>query len=127
MNKFGRLDVVVKNSGVYAFSPLEAIDEDHFHRLFNINVLGTLWVTQAAIKHLGQGGNIINIGSAVTRITPPNSAVYAGTNGAIDAITGVLSRELGPRKIRVNSINPGVVETFLLLRLVRYVSKLKQS
>jgi 3-oxoacyl-[acyl-carrier protein] reductase len=108
---YGRLDVLVNNSGVYEFSAIEDITEAHFHRQFNINVLGLLLVTQAAAKHLGDGGSIINIGSIVSRITPPGSAVYSGTKGAVDAITGVLSRELGARKIRVNTINPGMVET----------------
>lgn len=108
---FGRLDILVNNSGVYEFSPIEAITEEHFHRQFNINVLGLLLTTQAAVKHLGEGGSIINIGSVVSRITPPDSAVYTGTKGAVDAITGVLSRELGPKKIRVNSLNPGMIET----------------
>lgn len=108
---YGRLDVLVNNSGVYAFSPLEEINEEHFHQHFNVNVLGLLLVTQAAAKHLGEGASIINIGSVVSRITPPGSAVYTGTKGAVDAITGVLARELGPRKIRVNTINPGMIET----------------
>ena len=108
---YGRLDILVNNSGVYEFSPLDAITEEHFHQQFNVNVLGLLLVTQAAARHLGEGGSIINIGSVVSRITPPNSAVYTGTKGAVDAITGVLSRELGPRKIRVNALNPGMVET----------------
>lgn len=108
---FGRLDVLVNNSGVYEFAPLEAITEESFHRQFNINVLGVLLVTQAAAKHLTEGGSIINIGSAVSRLTMPNSAVYTATKGALDVITGVLSRELGPRQIRVNSLNPGMVET----------------
>jgi 3-oxoacyl-[acyl-carrier protein] reductase len=111
VDTYGRLDVLVNNSGVYEFLPIEAVTEEHFHRIFNINVLGVLLTTQAAVKHLGEGGSIINIGSSVTRITPPSSAVYTGTKGALDAITGVLSRELGPKKIRVNSINPGMVET----------------
>jgi 3-oxoacyl-[acyl-carrier protein] reductase len=111
LKAFGRLDVLVNNSGVYEFAPLEAITEDSFHRQFNTNVLGLLLVTQAAAKHLPEGGSVINIGSAVSRITPPNSAVYTATKGAVDAITGVLSREFGQRKIRVNSINPGMVET----------------
>ena len=111
LKAFGRLDVLVNNSGVYEFAPIEAITEESFHRMFNINVLGLLLVTQAAAKHLPEGGSVINIGSGVTRITPPNSAVYTATKGAVDAITGVLSREFGPRKIRVNSINPGMVET----------------
>jgi 3-oxoacyl-[acyl-carrier protein] reductase len=109
--QFGRLDILVNNSGVYGFSPLESITEEDFHRHFNINVLGLLLTTQAASKHLGEGSSIINIGSVVTRITPPGSAVYTGTKGAVDAITGVLSRELGPRKIRVNALNPGMIET----------------
>ncbi|HYP74657.1 MAG TPA: glucose 1-dehydrogenase [Polyangiaceae bacterium] len=108
---FGRVDVLVNNSGVYEFAPLEAITEESFHRLFNTNVLGLLLVTQAAAKHLPEGGSVINVGSAVTRITPSDSAVYTATKGAVDAITGVLSREFGKRKIRVNSINPGMVET----------------
>ena len=111
VKQFGRLDILVNNSGVYGFAPLEEITEDDFHRHFNVNVLGLLLTTQAASPHLGEGASIINIGSVVSRITPPHSAVYTGTKGAVDAITGVLSRELGPRKIRVNAINPGMVET----------------
>jgi 3-oxoacyl-[acyl-carrier protein] reductase len=111
IKNYGRLDVLVNNSGVYGFAPIEAVSEEQFHRMFNINVLGVLLSTQAAVKHLGAGASIINIGSAVSRVTPPNSAVYTGTKGAVDAITGVLAKELGPKKIRVNSINPGMVET----------------
>ena len=101
----------MNNSGVYEFAPIEAVTEESFHRMFNINVLGLLLVTQAAVKHLGAGGSIVNIGSGVSRITPPNSAVYTATKGAVDAITGVLAKELGPKKIRVNSVNPGLVVT----------------
>jgi 3-oxoacyl-[acyl-carrier protein] reductase len=108
---YGRLDILVNNSGVYSFAPIEEITEELFHKQFNVNVLGLLLTTQAAVKHLGEGASIINIGSVVTRITPPGSSVYTGTKGAVDAITGVLSRELGPRKIRVNALNPGMVET----------------
>jgi 3-oxoacyl-[acyl-carrier protein] reductase len=111
LKAFGRLDVLVNNSGVYEFAAIESVTEENFDRLFNVNVRGLLFVTQAATKHLSEGGSIINIGSAVTRTTPPNSAVYTATKGAVDAITGVLARELGPRKIRVNSLNPGMVET----------------
>jgi 3-oxoacyl-[acyl-carrier protein] reductase len=111
IKNYGRLDILVNNSGVYEFTPIEAITEEQFHKAFNVNVLGLLLTTQAAVKHLSEGASIINVGSVASRITPPNSAVYAGTKGAVDAITGVLSRELGPKKIRVNSINPGVVET----------------
>jgi 3-oxoacyl-[acyl-carrier protein] reductase len=108
---YNRLDILVNNSGVYEFAPIETISEEHFHKIFNVNVLGLILTTQAAVKHLGEGGSIINIGSGASRITPATSAVYTGTKGAVDAITGVLSRELGPRKIRVNSINPGPVQT----------------
>jgi 3-oxoacyl-[acyl-carrier protein] reductase len=111
IKNYGRLDVLVNNSGVYEFGAIESVTEEQFHKIFNINVLGVLLTTQAAVKHLGEGGSIINIGSGVSRITPPNTAVYTGTKGAVDAITGVLAKELGPRKIRVNSLNPGVVET----------------
>ncbi|MDB5324134.1 MAG: ycdF 1 [Phycisphaerales bacterium] len=111
IKNYGRLDILVNNSGVYEFAPIEEVTEAQFHRMFNINVLGVLLTTRAAVKHLREGGSVINIGSGVSRITPPNSAVYTGTKGAVDAITGVLARELGARKIRVNSINPGVVET----------------
>ncbi len=111
IKNYGRLDVLVNNSGVYEFSPLEALTEEQFHRQFNINVLGLLLTTQAAAKHIGEGGSVINISSVVTSITPPGSAIYSGTKGAVDAITGVLSKELGAKKIRVNSINPGLVET----------------
>ena len=111
IKKFGRLDILVNNSGVYEFAPIEAITEEQFHRAFNINVLGAILTTQAAVKHLGEGASIINIGSGVSRLTPAFSTVYTGTKGALDAITGVLARELGPRKIRVNTINPGMVET----------------
>ena len=108
---YGRLDILVNNSGVYEFATLEAITEEHYHKHFNVNVLGLLLTTQAAAKHLGEGGSVINIGSLVTRVVPPGSAVYTATKGAVDAITGVLSRELGSRKIRVNALNPGMVET----------------
>jgi 3-oxoacyl-[acyl-carrier protein] reductase len=111
VQRFGRLDILVNNSGVYEIAPLEEVTEAHFHRQFDINVLGLLLTTQAAAKHLGDGGSIINIGSLVTTIVPAGMSVYAATKGAVDAITGVLARELGPRGIRVNSINPGIVET----------------
>lgn len=109
--KFGQLDILVNNAGVYSFAPLQAIDEDHFHQLFNINTLGLLLVTQAAAKHLGEGGSIINIGASITTMTPPGSAVYSATKAAAETITSVLAKELGPRKIRINSLNPGPTET----------------
>jgi 3-oxoacyl-[acyl-carrier protein] reductase len=109
---FGTLDILVNNAGVYEFAPLEAINEESFHRQFNINVLGTLLATQEAVKHFGpEGGNVINLSSAVTSVRPVASAVYSATKGAVDIITVVLSKELGPKKIRVNAINPGLVET----------------
>ena len=111
IKNYGKLDVLVNNSGVYEFLPIEAVTEEHFHRHFNINVLGPLLTTQAAVKHLGEGGSIINISSGVTRLAPATSAVYSGTKGALDVITSVLAKELGSKKIRVNSINPGIVET----------------
>ena len=111
VKNFGRLDILVNNSGIYEFAALEEVTEEKFHKSFNINVLGAILTTQAAVKHIREGGSIINIGSGVTRITPPLSTVYTATKGALDAITGVLARELGPRRIRVNSINPGVIET----------------
>jgi 3-oxoacyl-[acyl-carrier protein] reductase len=111
IKNYRRLDILVNNSGVYEFAPVEGITEDQFHRLFNINVLGLLLITQAAVKHLKEGGSIINIGSAVSRLKPAGSAVYTATKSAVDAITGVFAKEFAGRKIRVNSINPGIVET----------------
>lgn len=109
---FGYADVLVNNAGVYKFTAIDDFTEDEFHRQFDTNVLGLLLSSKAAVKHFGdKGGSIINIGSVVTAITPPGSSVYTATKGAVDSITHVLSKELGPRKIRVNSINPGMVET----------------
>src|SRR6267143_5645280 len=109
---FGQLDILVNNAGVYQFHPLEAVTEDEFHREFNTNVLGLILATQEAVKHFGaDGGSVINISSVATSVTPPTSVVYTGTKGAVDAITRVLAKELGPKNIRVNSINPGGVET----------------
>jgi 3-oxoacyl-[acyl-carrier protein] reductase len=109
---FGSLDVLVNNAGVFQLEPLESVTEDEFHREFNTNVLGLILTTQAAVKYFGpEGGSVINIGSVVSSLTPPMSVVYTATKGAVDAVTRVLAKELGPRKIRVNSINPGGVET----------------
>jgi len=110
--RFCRLDILVNNAGIYEFSPLDAVTEEHFHKQFNVNVLGLLLASQEAARHFGpEGGSIINISSGVTRVTPPNTAVYGATKGAVDAITRTLAKELGPRKIRVNAVNPGMVET----------------
>jgi len=109
---FGKLDVLVNNAGIYEFAPLGEITEDHFHKHFNTNVLGPLLATREAVKLFGdEGGSVINIGSVASSLAPPASAVYTATKGAVDAVTHVLAKELGPKKIRVNSINPGMVET----------------
>jgi 3-oxoacyl-[acyl-carrier protein] reductase len=109
---FGRLDILVNNAGVYQFTPLEEVTESEFHRQFNTNVLGLILATQEATRHIGSdGGSVINISSVASSATPPTSVIYTGTKGAVDAVTRVLAKELGPRKIRVNSINPGPVET----------------
>ena len=111
VKEFGSLDILVNNAGISEFVSIDKVTEQHFHRIFDINVLGLLLTTQAAVRHLGEGGSIINIGSISSRITRPDTVVYTASKAAVDAITGVLSRELGPRKIRVNSINPGMVNT----------------
>ncbi|MBS1101685.1 glucose 1-dehydrogenase [Gluconobacter sp. Dm-62] len=111
INTFGRLDILVNNSGIYEFGPISDITDEHFHRQFNINVLGLIHMTQAAVPHLGKGSSIINISSVCSHVTPPNATVYVGTKGAVDAITGALAKELGPKQIRVNAINPGLTKT----------------
>jgi len=109
---FGPIDILVNNAGVYEFAPLEQITEDHFHKQFNVNVLGLLLTTQEALKHFNPaGGSILNISSIVSHFGMPNAAVYSATKGAVDAATRSLAKELGPRRIRVNAINPGMVET----------------
>jgi 3-oxoacyl-[acyl-carrier protein] reductase len=109
---FGRLDILVNNAGVYGFTSLEQFTTAEYNRQFSTNVLGLLLASREAVKLFGaSGGSIINIGSSVTSTNPPNGAIYTATKGAVDSITSVLSKELGPRNIRVNSINPGLVET----------------
>ncbi len=109
---FGKIDILVNNAGVYQFVPLEDVTEQQFHKMFDTNVLGMLLVTQEALKHFNsKGGSIINIGSLASSFTPPTAVVYNATKGAVDAITRTLAKELGPRKIRVNSVNPGMVIT----------------
>ncbi|EJC69961.1 glucose 1-dehydrogenase [Rhizobium sp. 1AS11] len=111
VKEFGKLDVLVNNSGVYEFAPIGEVTEEQYRRMFDVNVLGVLLTTQAAAKHLGEGGSIINISSVVTSLGLPASAVYTGTKGAVEGINSVLAKELGPRRIRVNAILPGMVET----------------
>ena len=109
---FGKIDILVNNAGVYDFVPLEQVTEEHIHTLFDVNVFGLLLAIQEAIKHFdSDGGSIINIGSLASSLTPPTAVVYNATKGGVDAITRTLAKELGPRKIRVNSINPGMVVT----------------
>ena len=109
---YGKLDVLVNNAGIYEFAPLESITAEHFHKHFNLNVLGLLLTTQEAVKLIGStGGSIINMSSIASSMPVATATVYSATKAAVDAITIVLSQELGPRKIRVNSLNPGMVET----------------
>ncbi len=109
---FGRLDILVNNAGIYEFAALDDVTPEHFHKLFDINVLGLLLASQEAARHFGPaGGSIINISSVVSTAAPPTTSVYSATKAAVDAVTRSLAKELGPRKVRVNSINPGMVET----------------
>jgi 3-oxoacyl-[acyl-carrier protein] reductase len=109
---YGAIDILVNNAGIYEFMPLEQITPEHFRKQFDLNVLGLLLVTQEVIRSFNpKGGAIVNISSGVSTITPPKSSVYSATKASVDAITGVLAKELAPRKIRVNSVNPGMIET----------------
>jgi 3-oxoacyl-[acyl-carrier protein] reductase len=109
---YGRVDILVNNAGIYGFAPLEQVTAEHFHQQFDLNVLGLLLSTQEAVKLMGaEGGSVINISSIVGPMPVQNASVYSATKAAVDAITVALSKELGPRKIRVNSLNPGMVET----------------
>jgi 3-oxoacyl-[acyl-carrier protein] reductase len=109
--KQDKLDILVNNAGVYSFGPIEQVTAEEFHRQFNLNVLGLLLATQEAIKLMGPGGSIINIGSVVGSMPPPQSSIYSATKGAVDNLTVSLSKEFGARKIRVNGLNPGLIET----------------
>jgi 3-oxoacyl-[acyl-carrier protein] reductase len=109
---FGKIDILVNNAGVCRFGAIEAVTEDEFHRQFDTNVLGLLLATKTAVAQFGsEGGSVINISSVASRLTSPETSIYSASKASVDAITRVLARELGPRKIRVNSINPGVVDT----------------
>jgi 3-oxoacyl-[acyl-carrier protein] reductase len=109
---YGKLDVLVNNAGIYDFQPIEAVTAEHFHKQFDLNVLGLLLTTKEALKLIGpEGGSVINISSLVGPMPVPNASVYSATKAAVDAITVALSKELGPRNIRVNSLNPGMIET----------------
>ncbi|MEH2151359.1 SDR family NAD(P)-dependent oxidoreductase [Nostoc sp.] len=109
---FGSLDILVNNAGIYEFSPIEDITEEHFYKQFDLNVLGLILTSQQGVKHFGSaGGSIINISSIVSTLAPANASVYSATKAAVDAVTKSLAKELGSRNIRVNSINPGMVET----------------
>lgn len=109
---FGKVDVLINNAGVYEFSPIDSVTEEHFHKMFNLNVLGLMLCIQEAVKHMGpDGGSIVNISSIASTLAPATGSAYSGTKAAVDAITKSLAKELGARNIRVNSINPGMVET----------------
>lgn len=109
---YGAVDILVNNAGVYEFASLEGVTEEHFHRQFNLNVLGLILSTQEAVKQFnGTGGSVINISSVASVATPAGAAVYSATKAAVDAVTKALAKELGPQKIRVNAVNPGMVET----------------
>lgn len=109
---FGRVDILINNAGIYEFAGIGEITPENFYKQFDINVLGLLLATQEAAKYIGpDGGSIVNISSLASTLTPPNSSVYSGTKAAVDAATKVLAKELGPRKIRVNAVNPGMVDT----------------
>lgn len=109
---YDHVDILVNNAGIYEFAPLESVTEEHFHKQFNLNVLGLILTTQEGVKHFGQdGGSVINISSVVSRLTMPQTVVYSATKAAVDAVTTSLAKELGSRKIRVNAVNPGMVVT----------------
>ena len=109
---FGRLDVLVNNAGIYEFAPLENVTAENFHKQYDLNVLGILFASQEAAKYFGaEGGSIVNVSSIASTLAPPSAAVYAGTKAAVNSTTKVLANELGPRKIRVNAVSPGMVDT----------------
>ena len=110
--RFGKVDILVNNAGIYEFRPLEAVDEEHFHKQFNLNVLGLLLTTKEAVQHMnGDGGSIINVSSVAAKTPREGGSVYSATKGAVDVVSRTLAQELGPRKIRVNSLSPGFTDT----------------
>jgi 3-oxoacyl-[acyl-carrier protein] reductase len=110
--RFGKVDILVNNAGIYEFRPLEAVDEEHFHKQFNLNVLGLLLTTKEAVQHMnGEGGSIINVSSVAAKTPREGGSVYSATKGAVDVVSRTLAQELGPRKIRVNSLSPGFTDT----------------
>jgi 3-oxoacyl-[acyl-carrier protein] reductase len=110
--KFGKLDILVNNAGIYEFGPLEEVTEDHFHKQFNVNVLGLILASQESVKYFGpSGGSIVNMSSVASTTSPAATTVYSATKAAVDSVTRTLSKELGPKQIRVNAINPAMVET----------------
>lgn len=108
---YGKLDVLINNAGIYDFVPLELISVDHFHSIFDLNVLALLLATQEAVKHFGASGSIVNISSVASTAGVPASAVYSASKASVDAITKVLAKELGPKNIRINNVNPGIIDT----------------
>lgn len=109
---FGKLDILVNNAGVYEFAPIEDVTPEHFHKQFDLNVLGLLLATREAARHFGaDGGSIVNVSSVAASLAPPTGSVYSATKAAVNAVTRSLGQELGPRRIRVNAVNPGMVET----------------
>jgi 3-oxoacyl-[acyl-carrier protein] reductase len=109
---YGPLDILINNAGIYEFAPIEQVTTEHFHKMFDLNVLGLILASQEAVKHFKPaGGSIVNISSVASRAAPPTTSVYSATKAAVDAVTRSLAQELGPRNIRVNAINPGMVET----------------
>jgi 3-oxoacyl-[acyl-carrier protein] reductase len=124
---FGNVDILVNNAGVYEFRPLESLDEEHFHRIFDLNVLGLLLTTKEAVTHMnGQGGSIINVSSIAAKTPAPNASVYSATKGAVDVISRTLALELAARKIRVNSLSPGATETEGVRSLPEYNNGFEQ-
>jgi len=124
---FGKVDILVNNAGVYEFRPLGSVDEEHYRKIFDLNVLGLLLTTKEAVAHMnGDGGSIINVSSIAAKTLTINSSVYSATKGAVDVISRALALELAPQKIRVNSLSPGATETEGVLSLPEYKNGFEQ-